>query len=91
MNPIFFALTQAAEDAYTVMDYVKVLGTICLAGLTIYKVGDVKMILYVLAIGTAVVLGVLFIPQLAGTQIQGIVLDLVEGIPSLISDLIGGS
>lgn len=72
------------------MDYVKVIGGICLTGLTIYKVGDLKMILYVLSIGVAVVLGVLFIPQLQGTQIQAIVLDLVNGIPQLITDLLGG-
>ena len=89
MNPFLLGLI-AAEDLYTVMDYVKVLGTIFLAGLTIYKIGDVKMILYVLSIGVVVVLGVMFIPQLQGTQIQAIVLDLVEGIPELIMDLIGG-
>jgi len=93
MNPILLALiTEAAgESLYTVMDYVKVIGGIALAGLTIYKIGDLKMILYVLSIGVAVVLGVMFIPQLEGTQIQAIVLDLVEGIPEMITDLLGGS
>ena len=90
MNPFLLGLI-AAEDLYTVMDYVKVLGTIFLAGLTIYKIGDVKMILYVLSIGVVVVLGVMFIPQLQGTQIQAIILELVEGVPKLITDMIGGN
>lgn len=91
MNPIFSVLIMqaAGEDLYTVMDYVKVIGSLILVALTIYKIGDVKMILYVLSIGVIVVLGVLYIPQLQGTQIQGIVLDLVEGIPPLINDLLG--
>jgi len=72
------------------MDYVKVIGGFLLTGLTVYKVGDLKQILYVVALGVAIVAGVLFIPQLEGTQIQAIVLDLVNGIPGLITDLIGG-
>ena len=72
------------------MDYVKVIGGLGLTGLTIYKIGDVKMILYVLMAGLAVVGGVMFIPGLEGTPIQAIVLDLVNGIPGLITDIIGG-
>jgi len=72
------------------MDYVKVIGGLCLTGLTIYKIGDLKMILYVLFVGIALVMGVMFIPQLAGSQVQAIVLDLVNGLPGLITDLVGG-
>jgi len=72
------------------MDYVKVIGGLSLTGLTIYKIGDVKMILYVLVLGLSIVGGVLFIPGLEGSQIQAIVLDLVNGIPGLITDLLGG-
>jgi len=72
------------------MDYVKVIGGFLLTGLTVYKIGDLKQILYVVAGGASIVAGVLFIPQLQGTQIQAIVLDLVNGIPGLITDLLGG-
>ena len=93
-NPFFYSFLAtliAQGDPYTVMDYVKVIGAIFLAGLAIYKIGDIKMILYVLVVAVAIVAGVLFIPQLQGTQIQAIVLDLVNGIPELISEWLGGA
>ena len=95
MNTVFYAvlttLAAAEAGAYTVMDYVKVLGGIFITGLVIYKIGDIKMILYVVATGVVIVAAVLLIPQLQGTQIQAIVLDFVNGIPGLISDLLGGT
>jgi len=65
-NPFFFAVLTtlvSQGDTYTIMDYLKVGGGIFLAGLTIYRIGDLKMILYVVFIAAVVVGSVLIIPQ----------------------------
>jgi len=93
MNPMLFtvlaALVAQTGDGYTVMDYLKVGGGIFLAGLTIYRVGDVKMILYVLFIACVVIGGVLIIPQFQGSPIRGMILEFLSELPTLIEQFLG--
>lgn len=92
-NPVFFIVlaTLVAEgDPYTIMDYVKVLGGIFLTGLTIYRIGDLKMILYVVAIACVVVGGIVLLPQLQGSPIRSTVLDFLGELPELIHQYLGG-
>lgn len=93
MNPILFMLAAqaAAASGPSVMDYIKVIGGIIITAIAVYKIGDIKMILYVLVVGLVFVGGVLFIPQLQGTQIQAVVLDLVNGVRELLAQYLGGA
>ena len=75
---------------YTTMDYVKVIGGLFLTGLAIYRIGDLKMILYVLVIGVLVVGSILVIPNLQGSPIQNMVLEALGELPGLIQQFLGG-
>ena len=92
-SPFFFAVLTtlvSQGDTYTIMDYLKVGGGIFLAGLTIYRIGDLKMILYVVFIAAVVVGSVLIIPQFQGSPIKAMVLDFINELPALIDQYLGG-
>jgi len=96
MNPLFFnRITQAASaaviDGFSVMDYVETIGWFAAICLGIYKLGDLKMILYILAIGAGVSALILFLPQLQGSPIQLQFLDLLSRIPEYLGLVSGGA
>ena len=66
------------------------IGGFFLTGLAIYRIGDLKMILYVLVIGVLVVGSILVIPNLQGSPIQQMVLEALGELPGLIQQFLGG-
>jgi len=78
-------------QTYTIMDYVKVIFTGAGGLLAIYKLGDMKMIIYSVGIGLVLTALIMVIPQLEGTPTRQFVLDLFEIIRPLIENQLGGS
>ena len=93
INPLFFVLlaqtVAQVPPTYTIMDYVKVIFTGAGGLLAIYKLGDMKMILYVVGMGLVVTALIMVIPQLEGTPTRQFVLDLFEMIRPLIENQVG--
>jgi len=93
INPFLFVVLTALVtegQTYATMDYVKVIMGGVIAGIAVYRIGDIKMILYVIVIGVIVVAAILLIPNLAGSPIQTMLLEALNELPSLLQQLLGG-
>lgn len=87
MNPVLFSAAAEAAADPSIMEYVKILGSFVVAVYMINKIGDLKMILYVLVVVGAFVVFVYGVPGMENTAVYPLVVEFIENLPSLIEEL----
>ena len=88
MNPALASIAAEAAGP-SAMEYITTVGAFIVVLYLINKVGDVKMILYVLVVVGAFILAVYGIPGMENTAIYPLVVEFVQSLPGLLDDVLG--